>query len=343
MPAPQTLWTHRLVRQSLAIPNTPGYTEAEDALVTLVQHVLEQGSDAPFLQAYDQLLRQGADQAAERLEFWAETCASTRDDLVVDDPTASEPIDLEATIFLMPIWHWQFPDSADFESVLPPQWLESLRDYFEESDRIPPEATLLFFPQWYATSDLPMTWSGRRHWLNQALATIQHPVARPGFPPAETSPEPPWASLRLRWLVGVLISADSSSIPWLDADTSPDDPDLDWPTWLDTLQATLPPPFRGASLTFHPPGAWAPTLAGALAAYQRELLAWQWDTDLPSAVTLTPGDPATTWMLTWHTDGKPQTFAWLAPTVPSHETLLLLVDLLHEWPIPTITIQTPGG
>jgi len=80
MPAPRTLWTHRLVRQSLAIPNTPDYTEAEDDLVTLVQHVLEQGSDAPFLQAYDQLLRQGADQAAERLEFWAETCASTRDD-----------------------------------------------------------------------------------------------------------------------------------------------------------------------------------------------------------------------------------------------------------------------
>jgi len=46
--------------------------------------------------------------------------------------------------------------------------------------------------------------------------------------------------------------------------------------------------------------------------------------------------------LTWHTAGKPHTFAWIAPTVPSHEPLLLLVGLLHEFPTITSIIKENG-
>jgi len=341
MPSTDTLWSRRLVRQTLAVPNTPDYTNAEEDLATLVHQVLQHGNDQPILEALDRLQAQGAHRSATLLEFWAETCASTRNDLVFHNPPSSEDIELEATLFLVPIWRWQSSGSADPGSTLPPAWLESLCDHFVQSGRIPPDATLMFFPQWYTTPDLPMTWSGRRHWLDQALQTLIDDAAGPGFPQPDSRPPSASTSMQLHWLIGLLIGSELSTIPWLEGDATRGDEDLDWSPRAETLETALPAFFPGTSITIYPPGAWAPTFAGALAAYQREtlLLRWSLAGSFPDSITLTPDDDETTWTLTWPTPDGPSTFRWLAPTMPSHDALLLLVDILHAFPIPALIIQ----
>jgi len=59
-------WAQRLVRQALAVPDTSDFTDAENALVSLVHRVLQRGSDRPIRHALDQLQAQEAYDAADR-------------------------------------------------------------------------------------------------------------------------------------------------------------------------------------------------------------------------------------------------------------------------------------
>jgi len=334
--ASSSQWAQRLVRQALAVPDTSGFTDAEDALVSLVHRALDRGSDRPIHHALDQLRAQESHTAADRLAFWAETCASTRDDLPSENPADSQTDSLEASIFLLPALIFN-PPGTQWPTTIPPgPLLDTLTHSFRQHHLIGPEPSLAIIPYWYATTDLPATWSGRRRWLNDGLQALRtHQIS--GFPapqaPLESPSAPTW---QLRWIVGIIVSSHLLHLPWLQNAPEPADT---YPEWATTIEAALRTAYPESTVWVESPGPWTPTLAAAITTYHEYALALQLQSlpTLPTLVTITESEAEEAWLLEWKSPKGRATYLWHVPDA-QEDALEVIVRTLRHLAIPRMTI-----
>ena len=338
-------WTQRLVRQTLAIPD-PGDPSAstalaEDALVDLVHRVLQRGSDRPIHAALAQLLANHQDDAAERLRFWADFCASTRDDLAMPSTQGTDAEALATTIFLLPIIallppHAVWPAPLTDDVVLTP-----IAHSFRRHGLLGEAPSILIAPPWYPTADLPTTWSGRRRWIDYGIHAVLH-HGQSLFPPANASMAPgPDPSLQLRWIVGIVIeAADDDPLPWLDdaSDHFAID-DAVWDAWESTMTHTLEPLFApDTTLWIGRPGAWTPTVIEGVVSFHRIALGLQLDLFPPAALVHIRHTEAATWTIQWTHAGHAKHYLWTIPDDPD-ESLLAIVAALRSNAVDSMTIH----
>ena len=339
-------WTQRLVRQALAVPHPydddTTYTSAEGTLVDLVHRTLERGSDRPIQAALTELSAHDHEDAADLLQFWADSCASTRDDLVTQSTADAEAAPLEATIFLWPIIGL-LPPHATWPTTIASDILTPLAQSFRRHGLIGEDPSVLIAPHWYTTADLPLTWSGRRQWLdygvhallhdgNQSFFPASHPAATPGSTP----------SLQLRWIVGVLVdAADGTSHPWLTADLEGFTIDeAIWDAWESTIDHTLTPFFPpDAMLWILRPGEWAATLAEAILDYHHKALSFQFQTVPPTEAVHVRQTEDDTWEIQWTHNGEMHQYPWTIPDAPD-DSLLAIVATLRLNAVDSLTIHT---
>lgn len=332
-------WTQRLVRQTLAVPDAGGaYTSAEDALVDLVHRTLQRGSDRPIQAALSQLWANNQDEAADRLRFWADCCASTRDDLVMQPTDAAEAEHLEATIFLLPIIGL-LPPQAVWPATIVDNALTSITQSFRRHGLIGEGPSVMIAPYWYTTHDLPTTWSGRRQWLDSGVHAVIH-RGQNFFPPSHAeTPSSPAPSLQLRWIVGIVIEADDQ-LSWLSAD--PEDFDIDdeaWDAWESTLVQALDPLFPpDTTYWILHPGEWTTTVTEGILYYHRTALGLQLHTFPPTASVYVQQTEDDTWEIQWTHDGHEQHYPWTIPDDPE-QSLLAIVATLRLSSVDSITIQ----
>lgn len=331
-------WAQRLVRQALAVPDTSDFTDAENALVSLVHRVLQRGSDRPIRHALDQLQAQEAYDAADRLAFWVETCASTRDDLTQDNPADPDAKLLEASVFLIPVIALNPPGTLWPTTIPDGPLLETITHSFRQQQLIDAEPSIAIIPYWYATTDLPATWSGRRRWLDSGVQTlITHQLSGFPVPQASSLDSPSTATLQLRWLVGIIVGSDLFHLPWLLDEPEPADT---YPEWAETVEEALMTAYPESTVWVESPGTWTPTRITATMAYHVHAFVPQLQSPstLPTEVTITESDSEDGWLLQWETPEGIHTYLWHIPDAQD-DAIEVIVSTLRQVSIPTITIH----
>jgi len=317
-------WTARLValaEDAAADADPEAATAAEHRLAQLVERLIDRDAERPILSALDALNERHAHDAAELLQFWADDSASTLDVTVtsVDGPAFGN-----ATLFLVPVILSGSGSQAIPLAVPPGSAWDTLVHSFREHDLIGPGPSLALAAHLYRFVDLPRSWVARRQWLKRLLASLTD--AATGLPRATADEEDRLPLPRLRFLLGVVVSADDDVPVWEGSAGEPTERDPRLEAWQYTALAVLQEALGfETALGVGSPGLWTEALEAGVDDWNHLVLASLADQHREAA----PGAPEDVladvrwhpdrgWVLTLSSVGYTSpSFAWLGLHDPS--------------------------
>lgn len=346
------VWTQRLVRQALAVPhpvpNEDGLivgnfpSPAEEVLAHLVQRALQRGYDRPIQAAITQLRNGGQDKTADYILSWANYYADTRDDLSVCPPNSTEVVPTEATIFLLPIIALLPPRSIWPNTIIDDAALVTIAQSFRRHEIIDEGVSVLIAPHWFATSDLPTSWSGRRRWLDAGVRAWLDTNVHAWIPAPQTatasSPEP---SLHIRWIVGIVVEDTNDSITWPISDYITNYFES-WNHWESTIHQILTPLFpQNTKFDVPCPGMWTTTFTTGILAYHETALHFQLDTFPPTSPVQVQQTPDDTWIIRWAHHNHPIRCPWTITDDPNNpnDNLFKMITVLRNHAVASMLIQ----